>query len=290
MEFSFATFDRELQDALRRKLALFGSGPSEQIYDIGPRRELLGHAVEDFPAATAMGLRAALDRPSAFDVVPARTRFVPAHVTAELHGPRAGQPAVVAIALNGRIAAVARSVPQKSGARLSAIVPESAFRPGGNRLQLLAVSSTGARTTLAPLAATTPPAAAFALRPDEIRTSGSRRLPIEPGVAEGFVDHTELADDGVRFSGWAAALPQGRPVERLLVFAGGALARTVEPKEPRPDIAELFGGSERNLGFAFTLSPELALHSDVELFALAAGRASRIPYLCEQRDAQVVGC
>jgi hypothetical protein len=107
---------------------------------------------------------------------------------------------------------------------------------------------------------------------------------------DGFVDHTEVADDDVRFYGWAAVPPHGRPIERILVFAGGEFALAVEPEEPRPDVAELFGGSERNLGFAFTLSAELALHSDVEVFALAEGRASRIPYLCTPGVRQVVGC
>jgi Sulfatase len=292
MEFSFTTFDRELQQALRRKLALFGSGSAERLYEVGPRTELLGRDVGDFPAARAVGLRAKLDRPSAFDVVPARSRFVPAHVTAELRGPRAGQPVVVAMALNGRIAAVARSVPQRgsSAALLSAILPESAFRSGVNQLRLLAVSSAGDRTTLAPLARTPAQPAPFVLRADEIRAPGSRTLPIDSGAVDGFVDRTEASSDEVRFYGWAAVPPQGSPVERILVFAGGEFALAVEPEEPRPDVAKLFGGPERNLGFAFTLSADLALNADVEVFALAEGGASRIPYLCKPDIRQAVGC
>jgi hypothetical protein len=287
--FSFARFDRELRDALDRKLDLFGSGPIESVYRVGPRRDLLGRHAREFSTAHLPGLRATLDRPVAFDVVPASSSFVPAHVTAELSGPGAGEPRVVAIALNGRIAAVARSVPQRGTdrARLSAILPEDAFRPGGNRLQVLALASSGRSASVAPLAQTKPPLAPFALGDGEIRALGANPIPIKPAAAEGFVDHTELAGADVLFSGWSTRR-QGGPVDRVLAFAGGEFVLAVEPDGERPDVAD--GGSPSRLGFTFKLSGELALNADVRVVAVADDRATRIPYLCRSGIRQVVGC
>ena len=57
----------------------------------------------------------------------------------------------VAVAVDGRIGAVTRTVLASGGVRFSAVVAESVLRPGVNELKLYAVSSRRGRPVLAPL-------------------------------------------------------------------------------------------------------------------------------------------
>jgi hypothetical protein len=78
---------------------------------------------------------------------------VPAHVVGRIRGGRSGARRDVAIAVNGRIVAVSRSFQLATGddELVAAMVPESAFRQGRNRVQVLAVSRRGGSLGLASL-------------------------------------------------------------------------------------------------------------------------------------------
>jgi hypothetical protein len=112
-------YERAKRAALRRKLRLFGDG----IYRFGPRPDLLGRRV---PPG---GRRISVDRGSG---------FVPAHVAGTIPGGRPGGGRTVAVAVNGRIAAtgVTFTLAGAAGEQYSLMVPERAFRPGVNRVEL----------------------------------------------------------------------------------------------------------------------------------------------------------
>jgi Sulfatase len=120
---------------LRLKARLFGVG-RESLYRIGPHPELIGRPVD--PAALpGSPLRAETgDRRPWFD--PA-SGFVPSWISGRVVGGPAGRRHDLAVALDGRIAAVARSVRLRGSAqeRFSALVPEDALRPGANSIEIL---------------------------------------------------------------------------------------------------------------------------------------------------------
>ena len=128
-------------------------------------------------------MRMSLDQPEFFNIVSKRSRFVPAHITGELHGSRAEDPHSLAVAVNGRVAAVTRSVPRLGAdafgfgsdrSRFSVIVPEASFREGANRVEVLAVSVDNDRPALASLGATRLAPTDFSLADGEIRSGDIR--------------------------------------------------------------------------------------------------------------------
>ena len=73
---------------------------------------------------------------------------VPAFVTGVLSGPAHGGEEV-AVAVNGRVAAVTRSYRAGTEVRMGVVVPPSVFREGANRVEAFAVSGSGADMRLA---------------------------------------------------------------------------------------------------------------------------------------------
>ncbi|MBN1529797.1 MAG: sulfatase-like hydrolase/transferase [Thermoleophilaceae bacterium] len=299
--FSFRAFDVDMAEGLRRKIRLFGTGDqSRTLYGVGPHPELLGRLVSDVLSAAPGGLRMTLDQPGLFKVVSTRSRFVPAHVTGELHGSRAEDAHALAIALNGRIAAVTRSVPRLGSdsfgfgsdrSRFSAIVPEASFREGVNRVQVLAISEDDDRLALASLGETRRARAPFSLGDGEIRFSGHRPIRINRGSVEGFVDQTQSVGENVRFEGWALGRRDHNPVDHILAFRGGQLVHADKPDRARPDVARSFKTAPHNLGFGFSLRGELATAAeDVQIFAVSGEIATRLPYLCTPKATQVFAC
>jgi hypothetical protein len=131
--FDFFARARRATDA--EKASLFGSGDPAGLFDLGQARGLIGVPV----ARLGRPLDFRFADPSLFrDVDPAGSS-VPSLVQAKTSQAIAeSQP--LAVAVNGRIAAITRAIAQGHGARILAIVPPQAFRPGPNRLTVYKVS------------------------------------------------------------------------------------------------------------------------------------------------------
>lgn len=151
-------FEVRQQAALERQIDLFGSG-RDSLYRIGPNPDLLGKRTDELSVAPAAGLRATIDAPARLGSVDLGSSLVPSHLTGRIVGRGAGRKREIAIAVNGRIAAVAETffVRGRAGENFSALVPESALRPGPNDVEVLAVSSLGARRRIQSLGETRPP-------------------------------------------------------------------------------------------------------------------------------------
>jgi len=132
-------FEREKARVLARKLALFGTGADgpERIYRIGPHQELIGQPARG-PGRSP--LRVQLVNAAEFRRVDLESSTVPVHVVGRVKQP--GPHRNVAIAVNGRIAAVSRSFKLATGGDelVAAMVPESAFRQGRNSVQVMEVT------------------------------------------------------------------------------------------------------------------------------------------------------
>jgi hypothetical protein len=155
--YSFAVNDleRRRRAALRRKVALFGSGGGrspERLFRIGPHRELVGRPIAGLPRLR--GRRAArIDQAAELRRVDPESGFVPAEITGRLRGGRPGGGRPLAIAVNDRIAAVGRTF-SLAGSRaesFAVIVPEWTLRPGANDVRAFGIVSRCGRPALRPL-------------------------------------------------------------------------------------------------------------------------------------------
>lgn len=130
------------RDALvERQIGLFGEGEDEPgIFGIGPHPELIGQRV----AAARKGAPGDLEATLAGEVrsllrdLPRGSPVVPSPVYGSLEGDRAEDRLPIAVAVNGRIAAVSWTDGSGS-ATFSALLPEESFRPGRNRVEVFLI-------------------------------------------------------------------------------------------------------------------------------------------------------
>jgi Sulfatase len=132
-------FELEKDRQLQKKLRLFGTGADGpgRLFRIGPNQELLGRPAR---GPGRIPLRVELAAENEFRRVNLRSSTIPAHVVGRVTAPGGG-PRDVAIAVNGTIVAVTRTfrLATGGGELVAAMVPESSFRQGVNRVEVLEV-------------------------------------------------------------------------------------------------------------------------------------------------------
>ena len=134
-----AQFLRGQRAQLERQSAVFPPGNEDALYEIGPRRDLVGRRVTSAqPSGAASGR---IDGASLYRKVNPATGVVPAYVTGELSGVAPGR--TIAVAVNGTIRATGQTYSSGGGTRYSVIVRPSAFRNGANRVEVLGVGGSG---------------------------------------------------------------------------------------------------------------------------------------------------
>jgi hypothetical protein len=146
------TFDddlvaRRFRSAVRRKLALFGSGGGRDpaaLYRIGPYAELVGRRAAALRRMPGSGVPEINESADLANVDP-NSDFVPGELTGEIHAGVAGGGRPIAVALNGRIAATGRtfSLEGSSVESFEVIVPETAFRRGRNEARVFEIVPRG---------------------------------------------------------------------------------------------------------------------------------------------------
>lgn len=127
---------------LAERIGTFGQGSFASVYGIGPHRELLGRRIAELVVRPSTAPRVKLEGRSLFDAVDPASDFVPAYVEGTLTGERVAR-LDLAIALNGRIAAVTRTFVEDGQTRFAALVPEQSLRPGPNTVDVFSVLRRG---------------------------------------------------------------------------------------------------------------------------------------------------
>ena len=150
-----ASFRRRKDEALARWLSIFRADKdSLGFFRVGPHQELLGKRVAALAAGEESGIRAELEGEDDLRSVDVDSAFVPVHVAGRLAGSGAEPGLPLAVAVNGRIAAVTPSVPFFGGTWFAALVPESVLHDGANEVDVFLISSEGGSTTLERLGGT----------------------------------------------------------------------------------------------------------------------------------------
>jgi hypothetical protein len=131
----------KLTEALERQVGLFGWGHQPPgLYRIGPHPELFGRPAADLPVLADGGITSEL-ADQLYYAVSFRSGVSPAHIVGTLEGVVAGRD--VAVAVNGRIAATARTFSFRGSTRFEALAPEQAFRRGSNDVEVYLVLDRG---------------------------------------------------------------------------------------------------------------------------------------------------
>jgi Sulfatase len=153
--FDVDALERRWRRAVRRKLAMFGSGGGrdpEALYRIGPHAELVGRR-----AATLLRVpgssTARVDQASELEDVDPDSDFVPGEITGEIPTGKPGGGREIALALHGEIAATGRtfSLEGSNIEHFELIVPESTLKHGVNLARVFEIVMHNAELALRPL-------------------------------------------------------------------------------------------------------------------------------------------
>lgn len=247
-----------LDEAVRRKTELFGTGRLEDVFAAGPRGELVGRRL----GSVARGIserRASIDQQELLRAVDPDGPFVPALLTGFVSPPGARW---VAAAVNGIVGGVA-PVDPADGA-FAVLVQPSLLRAGENDVRLLDVdvSPGGVRE----LARGT---GEFAIRDDEIIV-GDRSLPLRAGDLPGEIESSVPLQAGMIVRGWAGDPGASQAADEVVVFAGGRFVARAPVSVFRPDVGARRGAAAAFTGFAVEV-PRVRDEREVRVFAVSAG-------------------
>ena len=272
----FSEFKRRRIAQVRRVAGAFGSNDGGRgVFAPGGDFDLVGRAVQDVPASAPIRAQAELDDRRALAAVDTNAKVLPVYLTGRLSGLAPSRR--LAIALNGRIAAVTTSYTDGISTRFEAIVDPGALRAGANAVALYELRGTPGARRLARLGQVETRYRLVEESGREALVSPSgRRLPVVAGALEGFLENAEFKAGSLRMHGWSASKRLGSAKE-VVVFADGRFLLTTRPSVPRPDLAETQGG--RSLLSGFNVVTSLGSEPDegtLRAFGVADGRASEL--------------
>jgi hypothetical protein len=153
--FDVDALERRRKAAVRRKLALFGSGggraPSA-LFRIGPHSELVGRRIDEIPHLPGVG-SAYIHQATELQEVDPASGFVPGQITGQVAYGRPGGGRDIAVVIGGRVAATGAtfSLAGYSAESFEVIVPERALRRGANEARVYEIVTVAGRPALRPL-------------------------------------------------------------------------------------------------------------------------------------------
>jgi hypothetical protein len=136
----------------RRKAALFGASSHAEFWLPAdtPFKDLLGRRVADLEVAGKSSLDIELPKAWEFTDVRLSGPLVPSRVRGLIHGPEANSPVYLAVAVNGVVSAVTKSLagPGTNAGMWAALVPPSRFKDGVNPIEVFEVTNANGATVL----------------------------------------------------------------------------------------------------------------------------------------------
>lgn len=275
-----AGFERDDVLAWRSKLLGRGRDPA-RVYGISPDGRY--RAVVGRPSATLRRLEeeweGVLRSPGVFEKVSPKAATTPAWIAGRVYGaPEA--PLDLAVAVNGIIRAVTRTEGEGKPGRFSAVVPESAFEAGRNRVDVFVIrTGAGGTPGLSPVRlGESPYDLDRAGEPDRevIRSAEGKTFQVVRGKIRGKVRRALARELVVLLRGWVEDRESPAAPEAILVFEDGELRFSGTAHRRRR------GARARGWHFAFTVPRETFSDlesSHVRVFAISnRGYASELRY------------
>jgi sulfatase-like protein len=285
--FDNTRLDQRRRSALAGRIARVGVG--KHVTTNEPGDELVGRRVITSSLARPDRAVAVIDEAAEFPSVDLKSGILPAFVTGHLDIPKTNRKDVLALALNGRIAAVTRLFTKAEPPGFEMLVPVGLFRQGFNRVEIFKVTNLGASPSLTLLGASPRSAPQGVGRPrlersgdsEVVRLGPGRSIVVTPGRFAGFVDSLTATKNKLEIRGWAADPKSGTPAERILAFSRGSLVAQGRPRLKRPDLKPQYGaaaaaGAGYRLVFKTILARQLAEPGALRIVAIRGGRASEL--------------
>jgi hypothetical protein len=260
--------------ALAQQLETFG-GTTSSVYRIGPDGDLVGRAVSDLPVRPSEGTGVELEGQQLLGFVDTHTDLLPTWVEGRLTGKHLSS-ANVAIAVNGRVAAVTKTFEGSAGTSFAAMVPASALRNGHNDVSILLVRRDGGARTLEQLRGSSETTMLARRGGREVLVSSDGTVvPVRPRALRGAVE--VQPGDPLVFAGWAAERAFGHRADSIAVIADGNEVFASPTSQLRPHRVL---GQKGQFGFQFELPKGLLPSSgsghEVRVLAIRHGLAMQL--------------
>jgi Sulfatase len=138
---SARSYERRRRANVRRRLQLFGSGPSGLFTGIGPNRDLIGRRVADLPRGGRASARAGLVGARTLRRLRRASGLLPVQVAGNVRRGRRRAKRNIAVAVNGTIQAVGRTWYLRGDRteHFAAMIPEGSLVEGRNSVELYQV-------------------------------------------------------------------------------------------------------------------------------------------------------
>jgi hypothetical protein len=256
----------------KQRIALFGTGPIDRVYRIGPHRDLLGRSVTSLAVHKSSTESVHVSGRELLANVDLSLDVLPSYITGTLGGHHPSQQDL-AVAVNGKIEAVTQSYTEFGQTKFAALVPEQSIHQGANEVSVYAVNGTkleelkGSDLT-------------YSLKPGALQASDGSTVSLGSTVT-GEVRGTRN-ESGSTLGGWAANPKTRKPADSIVVLVDGQSVFVGENGNiTRKDILERYGVDKA--GFIFrlpgSLLPEPGAAHQVRVFAIAGHAASELRYL-----------
>jgi len=144
---------RDREATIAHKFAAFGEG-HDSLYRIGANKWLLGRRVAGLQHARSIEVR--IDKGDQLRNVRLESGYLPVRISGHVTAGRIEPGAELAVAVNGRVAALTQCFWSNERQRFRALVPESTLREGFNEVDVLLVRGRGEGATLVSVGSNVP--------------------------------------------------------------------------------------------------------------------------------------
>jgi len=234
-----------------------------------------------------------IDQAQLFDDVDPKASFLPAHITGRvLQNMEIQEPINLAVAVNGTIKAVTQTFDNKEGnAKFSAIVSETAFKKGKNKVEVFVVSSDDGKLRLARTksrSAVTYTLTKSGSRGEIITSSNGVSIPVIQNAIGGYLEVVDVKSDYVQVSGWAVDVKNSQLPEAIVIFINGKYFYSALSNTERPDLVNAFGNPALKwAGFKYLFSIGMLKNinpSEMRVFAMSKrGEASELQHIIKSQ-------
>jgi hypothetical protein len=264
------------RQALAEQLATFGTTPAD-LYRVGPHQELLGRLVSGLSTHPSRSTSVQLSNENLLRIVDTHSGLLPTWIQGQVSGPLDSQD--LAVAVNGRVAAVTQTFGVGGVTKFDAMVPEGSLHDGRNDVSVFAVQPAGTLEELRGSSVTTTLKTRGGIQ--VIASSGGKAIPVRQRALAGSVKVKGGAT--FEFDGSASDAAHAHKVDTVMVFVDGEQVYASRASLIQP-ISMLGQVRKQNpYGFRFelpaSLLPKPGSGHEVRVFAVRSGAAGELRYL-----------